>query len=143
MRIACNELPDPLPAESSTMKLNHNLILGAILVSMSAVLFPHAYGGYISAKDSIPNLLALTPEPNGLRVQSEVLPLLPVGDRGSVARVLLESQQDLAASLHKLNLTQAHARERLAGIHCVAWALVFAVGAVIMFVYRQRKPSDA
>jgi len=126
--------------------MKHYLEISAavLLVSLSAVLLPHAYGAYESTRSLVlPNVDALSPEGTSRRVLLEILPLLPAGREGDAARSLLESQASGAANLHKLWVTQAIATRYLAFIQAIGWSTALAASLFLLVWLLRRRHGAA
>ena len=126
------------------MKRYVALASALLLLGLSLALLQHAYGTYESVRSfALPNVEALSPEVTSRRVVNEILPLLPPGREGDVARTLLESQASEAAGLHKLWVTQAIATQRLASVQAVAWCIALVASLVLVVWHWRRRGSAA
>ncbi|QTN21519.1 hypothetical protein HZ992_15155 [Rhizobacter sp. AJA081-3] len=126
------------------MKKQLTFAMLLLQVFLSLALLIQAFGAYESTKELVvPNVEALSPSAINAQVATQILPLLPTGAQGDLARTLLDSQARGSQDLHKLWGTQASAHERLAGIHTIAWALMLSVALALSYLHWPTKRADA
>jgi hypothetical protein len=126
------------------MKPTVPAVIAVCLVSVSAVMLPQAFRAYWATQEAVePNIQALSPEHTTKSVNSVVLPLLPAGPEGDLARNVLQSQAAEAKGLHELSAAQASSHILLGRTHSVAWLAVLVLSMILVAKLWPSKRSEA
>jgi hypothetical protein len=126
------------------MKPNVPAVISACLVGVSVFMLPQSFRTYWSAQAVVqPNIQALSPEQTAKRVSSVVLPLLPAGPDGELARSVLQSQASEANGLHAISTAQAKSHVLAGKVQAVAWLSVLVLSLVLVAKLWPSKRSEA